>query len=149
MRESNQYNPYLHYNDFIRTAIYADKRQLDSVAYYAYNAFYHWPKSSSYYKNAIFAATKKRDTLEINKTSNLYNRYRTGELAHAQYILGLYKVKGNSDKRMLGMLDFAYQKFTQNSVTLLNAKNTIMGTAVVATNIINNATQGALAFKKS
>ena len=32
LRESDRDNPYLHYNDFIRTAVFADKRQLDSVA---------------------------------------------------------------------------------------------------------------------
>jgi tetratricopeptide (TPR) repeat protein len=147
LRESDRDNPYLHYNDFIRTAVFADKRQLDSVAYYAYLAFYHWPRSSSYYKNAIFAAVKKRDTLEIKKVFQLYNRYRTGGLAYAQYILGLYEVKGTSDKRMFKMLDDATRKFPEDSVIISNAKNTLMGNAA-ASNINNNAAQGALAFQK-
>lgn len=147
LRESDRDNPYLHYNDFIRTAVFADKRQLDSVAYYAYLAFYHWPRSSSYYKNAIFAAVKKRDTLEIKKVFQLYNRYRTGGLAYAQYILGLYEVKGTSDKRMFKMLDDATRKFPEDYVIISNAKNTLMGNAA-ASNINNNAAQGALAFQK-
>ena len=147
LKESDQDNPFLHYNDFIRTAVYADKKNIDSVAYFAYNAFYHWPRSSSYYKNAIFAAAKKRDTTEITKIFKVYNRYRTGGLAYAQYVLGLYEVKGKSDKRMIGLLDFAYQKFPQDSVTILNAKNTILGNAL-ASNINNNASNGAKAFQK-
>ena len=147
LKESDQDNPFLHYNDFIRTAIYADKKNIDSVSYFAFNAFYHWPRSSSYYKNAIFAAAKKRDTLEINKIFKLYNKYRTGGLAYAQYILGLFEVKGASDKRMFNMLDFAMRKFPEDSVIISNAKNTLLGNAA-ASNINNNAAQGALAFQK-
>jgi O-antigen ligase len=147
LRESDRDNPYLHYNDFIRTAVFADKRQLDSVAYYAYLAFYNWPRSKSYYKNAIFAASKKRDTIEIKKIFNLYNRYRTGGEAYSQYLLGMYEVKGSADKKMLSMLEFATRKFPEDSVIILNAKNTLLGTAG-ASNINNNAAQGALAFQK-
>jgi tetratricopeptide (TPR) repeat protein len=147
LRESDRDNPYLHYNDFIRTAVFADKRQLDSVAYYAYLAFYNWPRSKSYYKNAIFAASKKRDTIEIKKIFNLYNRYRTGGEAYSQYLLGMYEVKGSADKKMLSMLEFATRKFPEDSVIILNAKNTLLGNAG-ASNINNNAAQGALAFQK-
>ena len=147
LRESDRDNPYLHYNDFIRTAVFADKRQLDSVAYYAYLAFYNWPRSKSYYKNAIFAASKKRDTIEIKKIFNLYNRYRTGGEAYSQYLLGMYEVKGSADKKMLSMLEFATRKFPEDSVIILNVKNTLLGNAG-ASNINNNAAQGALAFQK-
>jgi O-antigen ligase len=147
LRESDRDNPYLHYNDFIRTAVFADKRQLDSVAYYAYLAFYNWPRSKSYYKNAIFAASKKRDTIEIKKIFNLYNRYRTGGEAYSQYLLGMYEVKGKTDKKMLSMLEYATRKFPEDSVIILNAKNTLLGNAA-ASKINNNASQGALAFQK-
>ena len=150
LRESDQDNPYLHYNDFIRTAIYADKRQLDSVAYYAYLAFYHWPRSKSYYKNAIFAASKKRDTLEINKIFNLYNRYRTGGEAYSQYLLGMYEVKGGAGKKMLSLLDDGLKKFPKDSTVLLNTKNTLMGIGnVVGAGLVNSyAVNGAKAFQK-
>ncbi len=147
LRESDRDNPYLHYNDFIRTADFADKRQLDSVAYYAYLAFYNWPRSKSYYKNAIFAASKKRDTIEIKKIFNLYNQYRTGGEAYSQYLLGMYEVKGSADKKMLSMLEYATRKFPEDSVIISNAKNTLMGNAA-ASNINNNAAQGAIAFQK-
>ena len=39
LKESDNDNPYLHYNDFIRTAIYADKQKFDSVAIFAKKAF--------------------------------------------------------------------------------------------------------------
>ena len=148
LKESDQDNPYLHYNDFIRTAIYADKKNLDSVSLFAFNAFYHWPRSSSYYKNAIFAAAKNRDTLEIKKVFNLYNRYRTGGLAYSQYVLGLYEIKGATDKRMINLLDFAMRKFPQDSVIISDAKNTVMGNATATGNMNNYAAQGSLAFQK-
>ena len=152
LRESDRDNPYLHYNDFIRTAVFADKRQLDSVAYYAYLAFYHWPRSKSYYKNAIFAASKKRDTLEINKIFKLYNRYRTGGEAYSQYLLGMFEVKGRTDKKMLSMLDYAIRNFPEDSTVLINTKNTLNGNVNGVPNgaslINNNAVNGAIAFKK-
>lgn len=39
LNESENDNPYLHYNDFIRTAVYADKQKFDSVAIYAKGLF--------------------------------------------------------------------------------------------------------------
>jgi tetratricopeptide (TPR) repeat protein len=152
LRESDRDNPYLHYNDFIRTAVFADKRQLDSVAYYAYLAFYHWPRSKSYYKNAIFAASEKRDTLEINKIFKLYNRYRTGGEAYSQYLLGMFEVKGGTDKKMLSMLDYAIRKFPEDSTVLINTKNTLNGNVNGVPNgagFINiDAANGAKAFQK-
>ena len=152
LRESDRDNPYLHYNDFIRTAVFADKRQLDSVAYYAYLAFYHWPRSKSYYKNAIFAASKKRDAIEINKIFNLYNRYRTGGEAYSQYLLGMFEVKGGTDKKMLSMLDYAIRKFPEDSTVLINTKNTLNsntnGAPAGAGFINSDAANGVRAFQK-
>jgi tetratricopeptide (TPR) repeat protein len=48
---------------------------------------------------------------------------------------------------MLSMLEYATQKFPEDSVSISNAKNTLMGNAA-ASNINNNAAQGALAFQK-
>ena len=123
LNESENVNPALHYNDFIRTAIYAAKQNYDSTAYYAYRAFYNWPRATSYYKNALFAAAKKKDTVEINKVYNVYKKYRDGGEAVNQYLMAMYEVKGGADKNMLNILDSAYVHFPKDTVPLLNAKN--------------------------
>ena len=78
LRESENVNPALHYNDFIKTAIFSAQQNFDSTAFYAYRAFYNWPRATSYYKNALYAAAKKKDTVEINKIYNVYKKYRDG-----------------------------------------------------------------------
>jgi len=123
LNESENVNPALHYNDFIRTAIYAAKQNYDSTAYYAYRAFYNWPRATSYYKNALFAAAKKKDTVEINKVYNVYKKYRDGGEAVNQYLMAMYEVKGGADKNMINILDSAFVHFPKDTVPLLSAKN--------------------------
>jgi len=123
LNESENVNPSLHYNDFIRTAIYAAKQNFDSTAFYAYRAFYNWPRATSYYKNALFAAAKKKDTVQINKVYNLYKKYRDGGEAVNQYLMAMYEVKGGSDRNMINILDSAFVHFPNDSSVLLNAKN--------------------------
>lgn len=123
LNESENVNPALHYNDFIRTAIYAAKQNFDSTAFYAYRAFYNWPRATSYYKNALFAAAKKKDTVQINKAYNVYKKYRDGGEAVNQYLMAMYEVKGGADKYMINILDSAFVHFPNDSSVLMNAKN--------------------------
>lgn len=121
--ESENVNPALHYNDFIKTAIFAAKQNYDSTAFYAYRAFYNWPRATSYYKNALFAAAKKKDTVEITKAYNLYKKYRDGGEAVNQYLMAMYEVKGGADKYMLNILDSAFVHFPKDTTALYNARN--------------------------
>ena len=155
LNESEKDNPYLHYNDFIKTAIYASKNNYDSTAFYAYRAFYNWPRATSYYKNALFAAAKKRDTVQINKAFNVYKKYRENGEAWNQYFLAMYEVKGGADSRMLSLMDTAIKKFPTDSLLLFNTKNILLrgagasnqnnGQVGTFNNIINSA---AKAFQK-
>jgi len=123
LRESENVNPALHYNDFIKTAIFSAQQNFDSTAFYAYRAFYNWPRATSYYKNALYAAAKKKDTVEINKIYTVYKKYRDGGEAVNQYLMAMYEVKGGADKNMINILDSAYVHFPKDTVPLLNAKN--------------------------
>ncbi len=123
LNESENVNPALHYNDFIKTAIFAAKQNYDSTAFYAYRAFYNWPRATSYYKNALFAAAKKKDTVEINKVYNVYKKYRDGGEAVNQYLMAMYEVKGGADKNMSNVLDSAFVHFPKDSAVLMNARN--------------------------
>ncbi|MEY4097406.1 MAG: hypothetical protein RL170_250 [Bacteroidota bacterium] len=155
LNESENVNPALHYNDFIKTAIFAAKQNYDSTAFYAYRAFYNWPRATSYYKNALFAAAKKKDTVEITKAYNLYKKYRDGGEAVNQYLMAMYEVKGGADKYMLNILDSAFVHFPKDTTALYNARNLlsrgILGTqnsgqAVVTGNQF--AYEGAKLFAK-
>lgn len=151
LRESDHVNPDLHYNDFIRTAVFAAQQKYDSVAFYAQKAFYNWPRATSYYKNVIFAATKQKDTIEIQKAFNLYNKYRPSGEAWNQYLLGMYEVKGGTDAHLNSLLDSAIKKYPTDTAIFKNliAVFSRSGALGLKNNIIvDYASQGAQAFVK-
>jgi tetratricopeptide (TPR) repeat protein len=144
LKESENDNPYLHYNDFIRTAIYADKQKFDSVAIFAKKAFYNWPRATSYYKNIMFSSAKNKDSNEVKKAYKEYNKYRPGAEANAQYLLAMYEVKGAADKNMITLLDSTNARFPKDSAILARVnsifssnKSGVQSTDVV-TNLLNN-----------
>ena len=151
LNESENDNPYLHYNDFIRTAIYADKQKFDSVAIYAKKAFYNWPRATSYYKNIMFSSAKNKDSIEVKKAYKEYNKYRPGAEANAQYLLAMYEVKGSADKNMITLLDSTNAKFPNDSAilarvnTIFSSNKTGVQSTDVITNLLNN---GKAAFIK-
>lgn len=151
LKESDHVNPNLHYNDFIRTAVYAAQQKYDSVSYYAKKAFYNWPRATSYYKNVIFAAAKQKDTIEIQKAFNLYNKYRPSGEAWNQYLLGMYEVKNGTDPHLNSLLDSAIKTYPADSVLFKNVINIFARSGNLAlknTIIVDYAAQGAQAFMK-
>ena len=151
LRESDDVNPSLHYNDFIRTAVFAAQQKFDSVAYYAKKAFYNWPRATSYYKNVIFAAAKQKDTIEIQKAFNLYNKYRPSGEAWNQYLLGMYEVKNGTDPHLNSLLDSAIKTYPADSALFKNVINVFARSGNLAlknTVIVDYAAQGAQAFVK-
>jgi len=151
LKESENDNPYLHYNDFIRTAVFADKQKFDSVAIYAKKAFYNWPRATSYYKNIMFSSAKNKDSIEVKKAYEEYNKYRPGAEANAQYLLAMYEVKGSADKNMITLLDSTNAKFPNDSAilarvnTIFSSNKTGVQSTDVITNLLNN---GKAAFIK-
>jgi len=151
LRESDHVNPNLHYNDFIRTAVFAAQQKFDSVSYYAKKAFYNWPRATSYYKNVIFAAAKQKDTVEIQKAFNLYNKYRPSGEAWNQYLLGMYEVKNGTDPHLNSLLDSAIKTYPADSALFKNVINVFARSGNLAlknTVIVDYAAQGAQAFVK-
>jgi tetratricopeptide (TPR) repeat protein len=151
LKESDNINPYLHYNDFIRTAVYASKQQYDSVSYYAKKAFYNWPRATSYYKNVMFAGAKKKDTVEIQKAFDVYVKYRPSAEAWNQYLLAMYEVKAGADARLVHLLDSAIKTYPADSAVFVNTVNIFSrsGSIGLKNNIIADfAAQGAVAFQK-
>ena len=151
LKESDHVNPNLHYNDFIRTAVYAAQQKYDSVSYYAKKAFYNWPRATSYYKNVIFAAAKQKDTIEIQKAFNLYNKYRPSGEAWNQYLLGMYEVKNGTDLQLNSLLDSAIKTYPADSALFKNVISVFARSGNLAlknTVIVDYAAQGTQAFMK-
>jgi O-antigen ligase len=148
LNESENVNPYLHYNDFIRTAIYASLLKYDSAFYYSKKAFYNWPRATSYYKNVIFAAAKMQDTVEIEKAFKVYVKYRNDAQAWNQYLLGMYEVKKGASVKMKLMLDTALVKFPADAALFSNIKSLIYANNSFAGAPNNFEQQAMAAFSK-
>lgn len=148
LNESENVNPYLHYNDFIKTAIFSTQGKMDSTFYYAKRAFYNWPRATSYYKNMIFAAAKMKDTAEATKAFKTYIKYRNNGEGWNQYILGLIEINQTPIAQTRALLDTAILKFPADSAIFVNTKSLLYGTAISNGSIPNYAALGAQAFQK-
>ena len=150
LKESDNVNPHLYYNDFLRTAIYAAKNNFDSALYSSKRAFYNWPNATSYYKNLIFAASKKKDSTEIKKAFNLIVDHFNTPFTWNNYLLGMYEVKGSADANLNNMLDSAIKMFPNDLATFSQTKALFNRNLKDANNKNANdyTTEGLQAFQK-
>jgi len=148
LNESDHVNPYLHYNDFIKTAIFSTQGKFDSTFYYAKKAFYNWPRATSYYKNMIFASAKMKDTAEATKAFKTYIKYRNSGEGWNQYILGLIEINQTPIAITRALLDTAISKFPADSALFVNTKSLLYGNAISTGSLPNYAALGAQAFQK-
>ena len=122
LKESDNVNPYLYYNDFLRTTIYFEKNNIDSALICSKKAFYNWPNATEYYKNLIFTASKKKDSIEIEKAFNLIVGHFNTPYTWNNYLLGMYEVKGKADAKLNHMLDSAIKLFPNDGATFRQTK---------------------------
>jgi O-antigen ligase len=122
LKESDNVNPYLYYNDFLRTFIYAKKNNIDSALIYGKKAFYNRPNAPSYYKNVILAASDKKDSTEIEKAFKLIVGHFNTPFTWNNYLQGMYKVKGKVDAKLNHMLDSAIKLFPNDGATFRQTK---------------------------
>jgi O-antigen ligase len=128
LKESEKDNPFLHYNDFLRTSIYASLNKMDSAHYYAKRAFDAWPRASSYYKNMIFTSAKLKDTNEIKRALLVsLDVHNDNALVWNQYLLGMFEVKQGADKSLLAQLEKTLKKFPADTAILNPTKNLLRG----------------------
>ena len=149
LRECEMDNPYLYYTDFIKTAVFASQQNFDSVSFYAKRAFYNWPRATSYYKNVIFSAARKKDTTEINKAFNTYIKYRNEPEGWNQYLLGRFELIGPADKLSLKLLDSTAKLFPNDTTTFTRIRGLFANAgAPVAPASNDYLIKGVQAFQK-
>ncbi len=149
LRSCEKDNPYLHYTDFIKTAVFASLGNYDSVSYYSKKAFYNWPRATSYYKNVIFSASRQKDTAEINKAFATYIKYRNEPEGWNQYLLGRFELMGASNALSLKILDSAIKLFPKDTTTFTKIRGLFAANgAAVAPASNDYITKGVQAFQK-
>lgn len=148
LNESELVNPYLHYNDFIKTAVFSVQLKYDSTFYYAKKAFYNWPRATSYYKNMIFASAKMKDTAEATKAFKTYTKYRNIGEGWNQYILALIEINQTPISITKALLDTAKSKFPADSAIFVRTSGLLYGNAMSTGALPNYAVLGTQAFQK-
>ena len=122
LKESDNVNPYLYYNDFLRTTIYFEKNNIDSALICSKKAFYNWPNSTLYYKNLIIAEARKKDSTEIKKAFNFIVDHYNTPFTWNNYLLGMLEVKGKVDANLNHILDSAIKLFPNDGATFSQTK---------------------------
>lgn len=132
LKESQKDNPFIHYNDFLLTSVYASLNNYDSTLYYAKLAYYNWPRATSYYKNMIFAAVRKKDTIELDKAFDTSVKYSNTPLTYEEYVKGSFELKSKTNAQLNALLDTATKKFPKedfkNIRTLVNSNGLVAPT---------------------
>ena len=64
-------NPYIKFEDFVKSNIFLNLNQIDSAFFYSKSAFYKWPKSLQHFQLLNKISIIKRDTTEILKAFDL------------------------------------------------------------------------------
>jgi O-antigen ligase len=131
LKESDNDNPYIHYNDFLLTSVYASQNNFDSTLVYAKRAFYNWPRATSYYKNMVFAAVRKKDTIELNKAFDTSLKYSNTALTYEEYVKGSFELKSKTTAQLNALLDIAVKKFPKENLS--NTRALING-GIIASN---------------
>jgi len=151
LKESDNVNPHLYYNDFLRSFIYLENNNFDSALISSKKAFYNWPNATSYYKNLIVAASKKKDSTEIKKAFNFIVDHFNTPFTWNNYLLGMYEVKGKADANLNLMLDSAIKLFPNDGATFTQTKALFNRSAVDANNkTVNDYTaEGLKAFQQA
>jgi len=125
LNKSDHDNPYLFYNDFIRTSVYSEMEKKDSAFYFSKTAFYNKPRASSYYTNLLYAAAKVKDTSELNNAFTTYIKYRNSAEAWNQYYKAMLEVKGIG-LDLINRFDRAFALFPENTDELLKTKDLLL-----------------------
>lgn len=146
LNESYNDNPFIHYNDFLLTSIYAALGKYDSTLLYAKRAFYNWPRATSYYKNIMFASVRNKDTLELKKAFDTSVKYYNMPLTWEQYILASYELKSKTIQQLNVLLDTAVKKFPSEDFS--KTKAIINSGGVVVPNTTNFAVLGVQSYQK-
>ena len=111
LRESYNDNPYIHYNDFLLTSVYASLKNYDSTLFYAKKAFYNWPRATSYYKNIVFASIKKNNSVELNNAFDTSFKYSYTPLTFNVYLDAPAVLRSKSKKQLNVYIDSAIKKY--------------------------------------
>lgn len=136
-------NPAIAYSEFLKAGLFFRMNKLDSAFSNGMFAFYTRPKAKTYYQTLIAVLAKMKDTVNIRKAFEEYDKYRhNNSFGWDMYLLGMINAEINMARmpqRMVHLVDSGLKIFPGDT-GLLKRKSEILsnilqfnrtGTAVV------------------
>ena len=126
-------NPVIGYSEFLKAGVYFRMHNLDSAFTNATVAFYTRPKAKTYFQTLIAVLAARKDTINIQKAFEEYNRYRKHPFGWDMYLRGMMNSQGKGTPANLLMVDSALHLFPGDS-TLLQRKKEVtqtMGATII------------------
>ena len=68
LKDSEDINPYIHYDDYLLGLYFLNLKEIDSAYFYTKKAFFGWPKNIEHYKLFNQVLSIQKDTTEIFST---------------------------------------------------------------------------------
>ena len=115
LKSGDKANPFLHYSDILRAAIYTNENNLDSALYFSKRAFYSIPNNELHSTTYLNVLTKLKDTVEM---TNVFNRVKSNysESFWIKYLQEMVLVHKDSSKRINKIISKAFNLFPKNKL---------------------------------
>lgn len=115
LKSGDRANPFLHYSDILRAAIYTNENNLDSALYFSKRAFYSIPNNELHSTTYLNVLSKLKDTVEMTK---VFNRVKSNnsESLWIKYLKEMVLVHKDSSKKINKTISKAFNLFPNNKL---------------------------------
>lgn len=104
-------NPTIAYSDFLKASLFYKRQQWDSSKANGLRAFYTRPRAKTYYQTLMAILAQLKDTTNIQKVFDEYNRYRPSVFAWDLYLRAMLTSYGKGTPELAAKADSAYKKY--------------------------------------
>jgi O-antigen ligase/tetratricopeptide (TPR) repeat protein len=104
-------NPTIAYSDFLKASLFYKQQQWDSSKANGLRAFYTRPRAKTYYQTLMAILAQLKDTANIQKVFDEYNRYRPSVFAWDLYLRAMLTSYGKGTPELAAKADSAYKKY--------------------------------------
>jgi O-antigen ligase/tetratricopeptide (TPR) repeat protein len=125
MDKGREANPVIGYSEFLKAGAYFKMGKYDSASRNALTAYYMRPRAKNYYQTLMAVLSKTKDSANIQKAFEEYNKYRPSEFAWNYYLMAMLRAVDKGTPYLLKMADSSLKLFPGNP-DLLSRKNEII-----------------------
>lgn len=125
MDKGREANPVIGYSEFLKAGAYFKMGKYDSASRNALTAYYLRPRAKNYYQVLMAVLSKTRDSANIQKAFEEYNKYRPSEFAWDYYFRAMLRAVDKGTPFLLKMADSSLKLFPGDP-ELINRRNEII-----------------------